>query len=40
MTKYQMRTRLEQLAQAGYVTLGRGKVGVHLTSEGAKFVNE
>lgn len=34
MTKYQMRTRLEQLAQSGYVTLGRGKVGVHLTTKG------
>lgn len=34
MTKYQMRTRLEQLSKLGYITLGRGKVGVHLTAEG------
>lgn len=38
LTKYQMRLRLERLEQEGYVTLGRGKVGVHLTGMGQKAI--
>jgi len=38
LTKYQMRHRLEQLELQGYVTLGRGKVGVHLTLKGMEAI--
>ena len=38
LTKYQMRHRLEQLEAMGYVTLGRGKVGVHLSEEGRVYL--